>query len=399
MSAVVCLTSADFGLLICSITNCPESLLKVILSRKGFDSANGGVASPILPGGTLVPLPIPAARDPRTYGEVAVNGVAVGPLVEQLTGGRYKRTSRCHLDPDLDSEAVPRIAGWRPAFGQINSAQSHLARHAICKGDLFLFFGWFREAEQIDGRWRFVREAPNLHVIYGWMEVDEVINLAASRRSDLLAPFADHPHLHGRSDPSNTLYLASERLHLPRLDRQGGGMFREISGPRVLTDTRQSKRSTWRLPQWLHPDFGTTLSYNETPGRWQLDGTECTLSSAARGQEFVLATANREATEAWLGDVFGAQKSALADCSNQRASEANITIVGRPRDKSVAAGSVDVIDAHGQLNEERGMYVSALWDFISDNAHLCASTRPFLRRSTPATASIMSSVRQADRFF
>ena len=34
--------------------------MKVILSRKGFDSANGGIASPILEDGAIVSFPIPA---------------------------------------------------------------------------------------------------------------------------------------------------------------------------------------------------------------------------------------------------------------------------------------------------------------------------------------------------
>jgi hypothetical protein len=33
--------------------------VKIILSRKGFDSAAGGYANPILPDGTLLSLPIP----------------------------------------------------------------------------------------------------------------------------------------------------------------------------------------------------------------------------------------------------------------------------------------------------------------------------------------------------
>lgn len=34
--------------------------MKVILSGKGFDSSYGGQASPILPDGTLLSLPIPS---------------------------------------------------------------------------------------------------------------------------------------------------------------------------------------------------------------------------------------------------------------------------------------------------------------------------------------------------
>jgi hypothetical protein len=35
-------------------------VMKIILSRKGFDSAYGGYPSPILPSGEMVSLPIPS---------------------------------------------------------------------------------------------------------------------------------------------------------------------------------------------------------------------------------------------------------------------------------------------------------------------------------------------------
>ena len=38
-------------------------IMKIILSRKGFDSANGGIVSPIMEDGTLVSFPIPADED------------------------------------------------------------------------------------------------------------------------------------------------------------------------------------------------------------------------------------------------------------------------------------------------------------------------------------------------
>ena len=34
--------------------------MKVILSRKGFDSANGGILSPIFEDGTMLSFPIPS---------------------------------------------------------------------------------------------------------------------------------------------------------------------------------------------------------------------------------------------------------------------------------------------------------------------------------------------------
>ena len=118
-----------------------EDVLKIILSRKGFDSSNGRVPSPILPDGRLVPLPIPSTRDPHTCDEVKINDIPLGPLVEDLTACKIARTRPCHLDPDLDAASLPRLAGWLPAFGQIDAAQTHLARHDIGAGDLFLSSG------------------------------------------------------------------------------------------------------------------------------------------------------------------------------------------------------------------------------------------------------------------
>ena len=43
--------------------------MKVILSRKGFDSSNGGCPSPIMPDGTLLSMPIPS-NDEIGYDEL-----------------------------------------------------------------------------------------------------------------------------------------------------------------------------------------------------------------------------------------------------------------------------------------------------------------------------------------
>ena len=279
--------------------------MKIVLSRKGFDSGSGGKPSPILPDGRLVPLPIPSLNDPHTHDEVSINQTPLGALVEDLTGGKIERTRRCHLDPDLDIGSLPRVTGWRPAFGQIDTAQSHLARHGVGVGDLFLFFGWFRSVERSGSHWRYVRGSPDLHVIYGWMRVGEVIALQGiDKTTEHLAPFVDHPHLHGRDRPSNTLYISRNSLDLSAINRPGAGMFTEISSDRILTDINQPKRSSWRLPLWFHPDSGMTLSYHEKPNRWAIDGADCILSSAARGQEFVLTENKPEVTDLWLQRIF-----------------------------------------------------------------------------------------------
>ncbi|MFZ4661436.1 MAG: hypothetical protein ACOYNY_30795, partial [Caldilineaceae bacterium] len=75
--------------------------MKLILSRKGFDSSAGGVASPLFPDGTLLSLPIPDQKGRVTYANLGWGEHQLGDLVEALTHGRIDRQTRAHLDPDL----------------------------------------------------------------------------------------------------------------------------------------------------------------------------------------------------------------------------------------------------------------------------------------------------------
>lgn len=97
--------------------------MKIILSRKGFDSANGGIVSPIFEDGTMVSFPIPS-DDEDTYDSLYYNGIQYSQILRDL---RYKGGDHCHLDPDLDlGRRRERIDGWFPAFGQRNAAAAYL---------------------------------------------------------------------------------------------------------------------------------------------------------------------------------------------------------------------------------------------------------------------------------
>ena len=278
--------------------------MKVILSRKGFDAANGGVPSAIMPDGRLVPFPIPASNDPTTYADVVVNGVTVGLLVEDLTGNKVDRTRRCHLDPDIDPGSRPRMEGWRPCLGQIDAAQGHLAKQGVSEDDLFLFFGWFRQVEECSSGWRYVPGLPDLHVLYGWLRVGHIVHLGRGERPSPIQAFTEHPHLHGRDRVSNTLYMASDGLGIAGIDAPGAGLFRQLTANRVLTDRSQKNRSLWRLPAWMHPDNGPALTYHLDPKRWRQDGDGCIVQSVAKGQEFVLSCDDAKSLTGWIHGLF-----------------------------------------------------------------------------------------------
>ncbi len=281
--------------------------MKLILSRKGFDSANGGCPSPILDG-QLCSLPIPDAGSPTPYGKIAAfNGVAIARIVEDLTRGRIGRGDGAHLDPDLRSDALARAAGWRPIFGQAAAAQSHLARHKVGRGDLFLFFGSFRQAEKVGAKFRFVRDAPKLHVIFGWLQVGSVSRATNEVATEV--PWAGgHPHLTAPERyKNNTLYFASDRLSSIGLRTRGAGAFDRIRPELILTET-DSNCSVWRLPRWFHSNGRPVLSYHSKPARWTECDNSVRLQSVGRGQEFVLDADEYPEARGWVRSIFRAAR-------------------------------------------------------------------------------------------
>lgn len=265
--------------------------MKLILSRKGFDTSAGGVPNPILPDGRLLALPIPDAQSVMPYEAITQQGEPLGPLVQDLTRGRVSPSHGAHLDPDLRADQHPRPAGWTPLFGQRGAAQSHLRNQGVGAGDLFLFFGLFRPVERVDGGWRFVPEARPRHLLWGWLQVGEALTLGDHLPAGLEWA-AEDPHCQRIGEARNALYIARHALALP--DGEGGGLpgagiFPGETPRQRLTAPDAETVSQWRLPGWWHPGEGRApLSYHADSGRWERRGDEVALQAVARGQEFVL---------------------------------------------------------------------------------------------------------------
>lgn len=269
--------------------------MRVILSRKGFDSAAGGCPSPIIDGRPLS-MPIPTRMPtPIRFGDL--NG-SYGTLVSDLTKGRWTEGDWCHVDPDICAGLLPRRAGWRGALGQVAAAQGHLAKQGVQTGDLFVFWGLFRPVECRD-RWRFVGRPE--HRIWGWLQVGEIISLGADgshavRRYPWLS---DHPHVRTGWDAVNVLYVATEELTFgSRLTSQPGfgvmttGYSLSVQGENV---------STWRVPDWLHSLRGGSGMTYHPPHRWSDEGI---VRTAARGQEFVANIEQDDVAAEWLARLI-----------------------------------------------------------------------------------------------
>ena len=188
--------------------------MKVIFSRKGFDSASGGIPNPILPDGTLLSMPIPSPKDNIRYEELSWKGVSYYDIIRSLSPRtRIRPTSNCHLDPDLRRNILPRDK-WLPAFGQIGSSLMHLYNQGVSVGDLFLFFGWYRQTEFHNGALRFVPTAPDLHIIYGYLQIGAIIK----EKKDLPEELFAHPHAADFrwATNKNALFVPAETLSLDK---------------------------------------------------------------------------------------------------------------------------------------------------------------------------------------
>jgi hypothetical protein len=292
--------------------------MKIILSRKGFDSTTGEIASPIMPDGRLLSLPIPvtprqAERDEGgiPYRELQFDGQPLDQIIGQLWNGRRRpfQQENAHLDPDLDPDRFPpRQPGWRRNFGQQGNAQTHLDRCGVGTGDLFLFFGWFKETTRNNGQLRYVRGARDLHVVFGWLHIGKILRVGHDAIPHWLHY---HPHVVNADlyGDNNTIYVARKKLNLNGKDSAlaGAGIFSQFNEALRLTAPDEDRRTHWRLPRWFYP-FGNPprppLTYHKDPHRWTLNGGHVILESAYPGQEFVFDTREYPEAVGWIRSLF-----------------------------------------------------------------------------------------------
>lgn len=286
--------------------------MKLILSRKGFDSGYGGYPSPIFPDGKMVSLPIPEAGSGIWYCDIqALGNSKYSELITGLCGDQIHMPGtgkvpvekfECHLDPDIDRKVLDRSVGWRGIMGQAGAAQTHLENHNIGKGDIFLYFGWFRHVEPYNDEFRYSRlDRAGAHVLYGYMEVERVEKIGDSKPEEWMEY---HPHIGGLKSrkANNTIYIGRETLSMnPQL--LGYGVF-TFSEKLKLTMDGES-RSRWKLPSFFRD---TTVSYHSNSS-WK-DGY---FQSAMIGQEFVVSCTDK--VVAWIQEIIdsGTRKDRAAN--------------------------------------------------------------------------------------
>jgi hypothetical protein len=277
--------------------------MKVILSRKGFDSESGGYPSPVLPDGRMISLPIPS-NDRTKYSDLSVDdNLTYFDLMRQLRSTiKYRKewhilteNTPCHLDPDINGSAMKRHISWKPLFGQNGTAQTHLKNKEVEEGDLFLFFGTFRKTIKRDGAYQF-DSSQEFHAIYGYFEVKGKKPIDENPKFPEWMDY--HPHIDSSRDPSNyrgnnTIYVARDRLTW-QPDVPGAGLLNFTE--RLMLTKRGCSKSKWNLPPFFSE---VNISYHsEKSWNWK-DGY---FQSAKRGQEFVIQ--RNKKIEDWVKDII-----------------------------------------------------------------------------------------------
>lgn len=259
--------------------------MKVILSRKGFDSENGGYPSLILNGSEMITLPIPDEADELSYSDVKTkNGVTLYDIMKSLSeeikvnGNKCELNSKthCHLDPDLIESSIKRENGWKGIFGQVGAAETVLEKNNIQEGDLFIFFGWYNDVIERDGKYEFVK-GNDRHAMFGYLQIDKILH---PKTDEIPEQYRNHPHIinrHIKEDGSNTVYIAKDVCTFDS-SIKGYGMF-NYNEELDLTKEGMSK-SRWQLPEIF---TGLKITYHNEES-WKDDY----FQSNNIGQEFVV---------------------------------------------------------------------------------------------------------------
>jgi putative DNA base modification enzyme with NMAD domain len=292
---------------------CP---MKIILSRKGFDASTGKRPSFITQNGDLVSLPIPDrpnAAHSTTYQKITT---AIGTLDTILPSikARILGHNLAHLDPDLCQSSITRNGTWVGAFGPRTRGGVNIPiQHNVGPGDLFLFFGWFKEQSTTYPNPPYKRGAPHLHVVFGYLQVDAVYqNHQISQLLHKYPGLSNHPHVctPRNAAANNRIFVASQTLSLPGVSsRPGWGLFNY--DPKLVL-TRKKKNGVWEpRGHWLLRNLATNS--NQQPPfirnagvfrNWRQVGYDWEVTDFGRGQEFLIDTCNFPGALSWARTFF-----------------------------------------------------------------------------------------------
>lgn len=260
---------------------------KIILSRKGFDSSAGGKPSPIFPDGQMFSIPIPTKYSShQTFEDIRKGNYSGADALRQVGASKIPLSETCHYDPQLGSQ--------EGLFGQVGKVQTELDKHSVSSGDLFLFFGWFRDYSQ--------KKRFDVHQIFGWLEIENIIYGTSSIKDFCDTLNAKHPH--AINDYSNnTLYVGKKKsiFSSAELNVPGYGEFKQKKSKLVLTETGKS-RSNWLMPiEYFSEEKNPRLFSNRLKWSGKNDNR---IQCKGYGQEFIIDVDENPSAVDWARSII-----------------------------------------------------------------------------------------------
>lgn len=315
--------------------------MKVIFSRKGFDSSYGGFPSIILPDGQMISFPIPEKGKKKTMNETdsKIKGIeaenlkfiladkkelSLKEIFEKYNIQKIKipgntpteqevENTIFHYDPqiqnvvqriyDQDNNKIINITNEYAAFGQSRAAASHLLNQKISKDDVFLFFGTFKWTGKDK------KNRKEFHALWGYMIVDDVFNIDNEFThfngiEDYNNPSSKYPNLKFHPHYNNKKHEGKKNIIICS-KRFGTFIFDE---DKLKLTENDSTKSHWKIPNfWKISDKNAkiTMTYNTNNLEEILDDGNLKIKSASIGQEFVINKYNPEIMKDWLEKILG----------------------------------------------------------------------------------------------
>lgn len=280
--------------------------MKIILSRKGFDSENGKLPNLILPDGRLLFFPIPDKTSGILYKDIRIDVDGYKNLYDLLVDlnvKTIKETYTAHLDPDLYYGSLPRHKSWKPLFGQTGIPLGHLNKCEVGIGDVFLFFGRFHKTKWDSGKVAFDKTEKDIHIIFGYFSIGDVINLK-EKNNKSYEWTKYHPHNFISTTP-NCIFVAADSLKIDKKSYAGAKVFDHYS-EKLRLSASNSKISLWKLPKWFYPfnENKPPLTYHPKKERWTLLENHTGLQTVGKGQEFVLDADQYPEWKGWVTELL-----------------------------------------------------------------------------------------------
>lgn len=284
--------------------------MRIILSRKGFDSTFGKMTNLIVNNKELVMIPIPEqCSSKKLYKYEDLKNLSHDEQLEKFIKEEIlKRVDNeyCHADPDLvNFHNEPNFKG---VLGQVDTAQRHLKKNNVGKGDIFIFFGLFANASIVGNKLEIDFKSKK-HIIYGYLQVGEFYDKSKFHEitKKEYSGIRENPHLKDdfyKENETNTIYVASEKLTIGDqvTDYKGYGIFNYNESLNLTIENEDINPNhlltCWNLPSMFK---GCEITYHN---KEKSQKPNCFMS-AKRGQEFIVKDFNDEKQlKEWFDEVF-----------------------------------------------------------------------------------------------